>query len=253
MNNCNTNRNQRELIFSFLLLLSHSGALTQPRSGAALLINFANKTYGCVEKYVPYIHIHIYYFSMKKQRQTFCVNSKPNEKKQAEQEQQTTDGLGSMKKRSKRKIWTKRGPQNDALIGEPFKCTLTLGCSRQYMRMAHQSKSQDKRTNWAKNESTTKIKRHYVEKIQSVHKRTKSNGSKRMYECGSPLHNCVQLCVRRAETVEAAAAATQTTTTSPSTTFCLCAFYMYSLCHCCLCVCEFVRACVYKPIEIDLT
>lgn len=41
---------------------------------------------------------------MKKQRQTFCVNSKPNEKKQAEQEQQTTDGLGSMKKRRKRKI-----------------------------------------------------------------------------------------------------------------------------------------------------
>lgn len=206
----------------------------------------------CREICTIYSHTYILFQHEEATANVLC-KFKTEWKKQAEQEQQTTDGLGSMKKRSKRKIWTKRGPQNDALIGEPFKCTLTLGCSRQYMRMAHQSKSQDKRTNWAKNESTTKIKRHYVEKIQSVHKRTKSNGSKRMYECGSPLHNCVQLCVRRAETVEAAAAATQTTTTSPSTTFCLCAFYMYSLCHCCLCVCEFVRACVYKPIEIDLT
>jgi len=76
----------------------------------------------------------------------------------------------------------------------------------------------------------TKIKRHYVEKIQSVHKQAKSNGSKRVYVCGSPLHPRSSVCELRSSSSRAAA--TQTTTTSPSTTFCLCAFYMYSLCHC---------------------
>lgn len=69
--------------------------------------------------------------------------------------------------------------------GTLLNSTLPSTCEWRIKAKVEISARTEQRTN-----QRTKIKRHYVEKIQSVHKQAKSNGSKRSTVCvsGSPLH-----------------------------------------------------------------
>lgn len=126
-----------------------------------------------------------------------------------------------------------------------------------YMRMAHQSKSRDKRTNWERTDERTnertKIKRHYVEKIQSVHKQAKSN-VKNLYVCVRVYvyTRVMPVCAAVSENVYVCVCVR-----AARRRLFVCALYTYM--YACL-LCMFMCLCVlcavvvvYKPIEIDLT